>query len=143
MQPSSSAGVRQILERGAYGELLGVKEDEVLDAKHSPYLLSDAGRYELAKDVSSFANAAGGAIVIGFRTDQPDPAHPDDTIVEVVPFPQHLIDIRQYYDTLRDWVFPETSGVEIVTYTAGAPRTHVDAGIFIPHCLAGGFTTTC
>lgn len=42
-----------------------VREDQFLDFKRDPYPANDYGRQELAKDVSAFANAAGGYIIIG------------------------------------------------------------------------------
>jgi len=49
---------------------LGLKEDQWFDAKRTPGydLATAAGRFELAKDVSSFANAEGGHIVVGLTT---------------------------------------------------------------------------
>jgi hypothetical protein len=42
-----------------------VREDQFLDFKRDPYPANDYGRQELAKDVSAFANAAGGYIIVG------------------------------------------------------------------------------
>jgi hypothetical protein len=48
--------VRQFLSSGNYDALLDAGEDESIDAKMSPYILSEAmAKYEVAKDVSSFA----------------------------------------------------------------------------------------
>lgn len=43
----------------------GVREDQFVDFKRVPYPPSDAGKRELLKDVTAFANAAGGYILIG------------------------------------------------------------------------------
>lgn len=42
-----------------------VREDQFVDFKRDPYPATERGRQELAKDVSAFANAAGGYIIIG------------------------------------------------------------------------------
>lgn len=64
------AGAAASVIRAGHPELLiGTFESEWLDAKRSPYRLDLAAeRYELAKDVAAFANAAGGLILIGVKT---------------------------------------------------------------------------
>lgn len=42
-----------------------LREDQFVDFKRGPYPATERGRQELAKDVSAFANAAGGYIIIG------------------------------------------------------------------------------
>lgn len=42
-----------------------VREDQFVDFKRDPYLANERGRHELLKDITAFANAAGGYIVIG------------------------------------------------------------------------------
>jgi schlafen family protein len=49
--------------------LVGLLENGWLEAKRAPYRLDhEVDRYELAKDVASFANATGGLILIGAKT---------------------------------------------------------------------------
>jgi hypothetical protein len=49
--------------------LIGLFENDWLDAKRSPYRLDRKDdQYELAKDVASFANAGGGLILVGAKT---------------------------------------------------------------------------
>lgn len=43
----------------------GVREDQFVEFKREPYPASDAGKRELLKDVTAFANAVGGYILIG------------------------------------------------------------------------------
>lgn len=49
---------------------VGLKEDQWFDAKRPPGydLAAASGRFELAKDVSSFANAQGGYVIVGLTT---------------------------------------------------------------------------
>src|SRR6266849_9545747 len=59
------------LARGDLDRLNGTAECEWLDFKLSPYAVSEEyGKWELAKDVAGFANAAGGVIVVGFETEK-------------------------------------------------------------------------
>ena len=46
-----------------------VSEDQYLDFKKQPYPTGDAGAREMIKDVSAFANAAGGYLIIGIEED--------------------------------------------------------------------------
>lgn len=134
--------VREVLGRRAFAELIGVVEDEHVECKQMPYQLnSEAGKYELAKDVSAFANAAGGVILIGFRTGRPDPAHPQDEITHVRVVPQAQINRDQYHDVLRAWTFPPLDGVEITWYSdpanpdSGVLAIYVNADPALQPCL--------
>lgn len=67
--------VRFILKSGHFNELIGTVEDEHLECKAAPYQLqSEHQKQELAKDVAGLANAGGGIILIGVRTER-DPTH--------------------------------------------------------------------
>jgi hypothetical protein len=63
-------GAATSLIRAGHPELLiGMFENEWLDAKRVPYRLDlPTERYELAKDVAAFANANGGLVLIGVKT---------------------------------------------------------------------------
>ena len=66
--------IKSIMQTGDLKRFVGEKENLYFEGKGSnPYNLTDPnGRYELAKDVSSFANSEGGYIVIGLeRQDSP------------------------------------------------------------------------
>ena len=54
---------------GNFDALIGVVEDQHFEAKGArPYeLKTKAGRHKLAKDVSAFANASGGLLLIGAK----------------------------------------------------------------------------
>ncbi len=73
------ADIKRIVSEGAWDSLLGESESEVLDCKMVPYRLEEVqGKHELAKDVSSFANAEGGFILLCMET-TPSPTHPTGT----------------------------------------------------------------
>lgn len=104
--------VRVILESGNFNELIGAVENEQLECKAAPYQLdNDHHKQELAKDVSALANADGGIVLIGVRTEK-DPRHLGDELVEIRPFEQHRVDLSQYFDVLHDWVYPALWQVE-------------------------------
>ena len=64
--------IKGILESRRFPELIGLHEDLWFEAKgNDPYDFATAGgRYELAKDVSAFANAEGGFLIIGLVTER-------------------------------------------------------------------------
>jgi hypothetical protein len=78
-----------------------------MDCKAEPYhlLCSDADKQEVAKDVASFANANGGVILLGVGT-QRSSTHFGDEVERIRTFAQDLIGPQQFYDVLRDWVYP-------------------------------------
>jgi hypothetical protein len=58
------------LARREFDSILGTNESNWVDFKSAPYGLdNDRSRWELAKDVSAFANVGASAIVIGFETE--------------------------------------------------------------------------
>ena len=63
--------IKKIIETKELDQLIGLREGLYFDAKEkNGYNLDTSnGRYELAKDVSSFANAAGGLLMIGLNTE--------------------------------------------------------------------------
>ena len=103
----SFADIRQILENNAYNALIGRVEDEWLEAKGvNPYDLdSPVGRYELAKDVSAFANNSGGFIVIGVATEV-NQAQQTESITAITPFPQAAFQPHRYISIVEEYIHP-------------------------------------
>jgi predicted HTH transcriptional regulator len=61
--------LESIIQSGDFINLLGESESGIFDCKSEIYTLTDElSKYELAKDVSSFANANGGYILVGVKT---------------------------------------------------------------------------
>jgi hypothetical protein len=103
-----------ILDDGDFEPLVGVAEDDSLEFKASPYRL-DEGRqgFELAKDVSSLANAAkGGLLVIGFETER-DEATATDRVARSSPFARELLNEAQYIDKIRQLIHPLVVGARV------------------------------
>jgi len=101
------------LENGHFDELIGAVEDQHLECKAAPYQLQhEHQKQELAKDVYALANADGGIILIGVKTER-NPVHFGDEIIESCPFPQTLVDPDQWQAVLRTWIYPPLQHVDI------------------------------
>jgi hypothetical protein len=104
--PLTPDGIREILQSGDFSQFIGEPESGILDAKEQPYnLRGDGGKYDLAKDVSSFANADGGFIIIGLKT-EPGKTLKSEVINEIRSLSSDLIDLTQYDDILASWLYP-------------------------------------
>ncbi|HEY6349510.1 MAG TPA: ATP-binding protein [Candidatus Angelobacter sp.] len=105
--------IKAIVESGEFNKLVGRIEGDSLECKGQPYNFStEAGKRELAKDISSFANLRGGLIIIGAKTKKSQ-VHFSDEIEEIRPFDQKLIDPEQYQKLLREWIYPEIENLSI------------------------------
>lgn len=110
----SHKAIDEVLANGDFGNLLGATESLVLEVKGSaPYDFTvPAGQYELAKDVSAFANSNGGHLLIGLETEQ----HPNERVDRVTAL--QLIARSEFPDTkirglLREYIYPDIAGVQI------------------------------
>lgn len=85
-----------------------VAESSRLEFKRQPYGVSDGDRREFLKDVTAFANAAGGHLVIGIDAK-------DGIASDVIPLPLTVggSEIDRMENLLRDGVEPRISGVRI------------------------------
>lgn len=102
------ADLLTILDTGDFDLLIGQMETDWLDCKRDIYPTSngDKGKRELAKDISSFANTKdGGYILIGIETEKREQQH-TDTIKAIHPISQNTIDVEQYYNIIKEWVYP-------------------------------------
>lgn len=105
--------LQEIISRADFKALIGQIENDWFDCKGQPYQIdNDTGKRELAKDVSSFANADGGFIFIGIKTKQ-SPVHLGDEVEEMRPFAQTLVNTTQYRDIICSWVHPEIDGLSV------------------------------
>lgn len=108
-----------ILTRGTFDDLIGTLEAEHLECKARPYQLQhDYQKFELAKDVSMIANwlarhgGEGAHLLLGVRTEKSAERHADE-VTAVSPFPQSLVDPKQYYDVLQSWLLPPPEGLRV------------------------------
>ena len=120
---------------------MGLEEAVDFEAKSELYdLETPGGRYELAKDVSAFANASGGCLVIGLET-----VRADDKDLDIVSalklVPGDAAKPAQYSGVIREYVYPVPAGlqIELVPHQGGpdgvlviwVPPQHPDSGPFL------------
>lgn len=124
--------IKAILDGGNFDELITAVEDEQIECKEAPYQLNEVHqKQELAKDVSGFANANGGVILIGVRTGR-NSTHFGDEIKEITPFPRRLVDPNQYQDIIRSWIYPALQQVDIRWFPSAGEREKGIVAIIIP-----------
>jgi hypothetical protein len=102
----SAAECAAILKGGHFDQFIGAMESDEFECKAEPYRLDDKRqKFELAKDISSFANARGGMIVVGLVTER-DAALSGDVVTGLRLFEEQNINIGQYHDVLNSWLYP-------------------------------------
>jgi hypothetical protein len=118
-----------LVRTGFASALIDQEEGAWLDGKRAPYRLDDdMQKFELAKDVASFANSPGGGlIVIGARTDTTSAG---DRVRSITDIPLNLVRPEQYRKVITDRVHPGVEGLEIRTVEHGSGRGV--AFIYIP-----------
>lgn len=112
--PLTLDNLNRIVDSREFEKLVGEIENEFFDAKGRPYQF-DAGDYwkrELAKDVTAFANAAGGYIFLGLGT-EPATARFGEAVKELRPIPRELIDPDRHHKVISEWVYPEPRGLRV------------------------------
>jgi len=113
MKEFSIKELEKIINEGNFDSFIGKIENDFFDCKKEIYdLKNDSSKRELAKDVSSFANLHGGYIFIGPQT-QKNKNHFGDEIERINLLNQCLVDISQYFNIIRDWIYPEIEGLKI------------------------------
>lgn len=120
--------VRACVDAGHFEVLLGLPETDWLEAKSQPYGADEHGMFELAKDISSFANGRKDAIlVIGAKTKK---TNDQDVIEAVHPMDRGLLPVRRWRDCLLKKMYPPPAGLvfQVVTQTDLASIAY----IFIP-----------
>jgi hypothetical protein len=107
----SLARSADLVKGGLIRPLLGQPECAWLDGKVAPYRLTTVPeKLELAKDVAAFANAEGGLIVVGVKTER---GTDGDLLVDESRFPLELMGVQQCRDIVRDRVFPAVAGMDV------------------------------
>ena len=109
----SAEDVREVLGRGALSEFIGWPEGPHFEAKSEPYDLdSSLGRYELAKDISAFANTGGGCLVIGLATVK-DKGREIDVIGSLSLIAPDAVEENRYVGVLGEYVYPKIAGLDV------------------------------
>jgi len=94
---------------------VGLKEDQWFDAKVPPGydLGTEAGRFELAKDVSSFANAEGGHLIIGLTTADV-PGEQTEQVNGVDLLAEAAFNVGAIQGVLNEYLHPRLQGLTVV-----------------------------
>ncbi|MGH3570606.1 MAG: hypothetical protein ACRDUW_02060 [Pseudonocardiaceae bacterium] len=102
---------RDALQVGQLELLVGVRECGWLDVKSGPYQVDEPrGAAELLKDVSGFANAGGGLLLVGYRTRRDGHG---EVVEAVAPVLKGLVDVDRYLKLIRDRVHPFVRGLSV------------------------------
>ncbi|MFA6973107.1 MAG: ATP-binding protein [Parcubacteria group bacterium] len=97
------------LKAGKTEEIIGLEESAFFDVKSGIYDISKKeGKFELAKDVCSFANSGGGLIAIGFETAQ-EKTSMKERISAVNPIDKNIVNLDSYRKILLEMVYPKIS----------------------------------
>lgn len=94
--------------------LIGQKEDQWFDSKGStPYDLATAsGRFELAKDVSSFLNADGGLIIVGLTTEEV-PDEKTERVNGLDLLAKASFNVAGIEGVLKEYLYPRIQGLSV------------------------------
>src|ERR1700722_9659769 len=124
---------KNIVDTEELDGLVGKIEGQFFDAKGQPYLFdvgADAKR-EFAKDVASFANAAGGCIFIGIAM-KTSVVMAGEEVEALKPVPQKIFDPDQHQKILFDWVYPVPKDLVIKWVQWGSDPNKGVGIIFVP-----------
>jgi hypothetical protein len=121
-----------ILAGGNFEQFVGTPEGLEVEFKREPYRLEqDDQKFELAKDVSALANAAGGVIIIGVRTQRDDIAAVD-VVAEIRLLAPGLVDEQRYASTISDRVYPRLRELHVRFYPVGESAERGLVAIDVP-----------
>jgi hypothetical protein len=125
--------IREILTSGVFDRFKGLREDIGFEAKGKiPYDLESAeGRYELAKDVTAFANNEGGHIVVGLLHKRL-PNENTDKVQDLDLLPQTGFPAAQMGGVLKEYVHPRIKDLVIDWVPSVADATQGLGYIYIP-----------
>ncbi|NUR03649.1 MAG: ATP-binding protein [Streptomyces sp.] len=105
------ASTYQAALQGRWDSILGLPETSWLEVKGEIYALDQDGpRAELCKDVAAMANAQGGLLLVGLRTEMTDG---QEIVSELRPVPQRLVDPARYRKVLVEQVRPPVRDLHI------------------------------
>jgi predicted HTH transcriptional regulator len=121
--------VEKIIESREFGQLIGMVESAVFEAKSAGYDLAAAeGRYELAKDVSALANSEGGHVLIGVRTGRAGDKKAD-IVTGLEPIREIGFATEKYRGIIRELIYPTILGIAVQWLSFGED----DGGIGVIH----------
>lgn len=114
-----------------WAALEGLPESDWLEFKGEPYRLQEPyGRLALAQDTACFANAGGGVLVIGVRTER-DSNTNADIASEIRPIDFGLLDLQSMQDIIAQYVHPLPTGLTLRRWPDAAGHKGL-ASIHVP-----------
>jgi predicted HTH transcriptional regulator len=125
--------ISKIIKEKDFSRLIGLKENLWFEAKgKEPYQFdSPGGRYELAKDVSAFANSEGGHIVIGLTHKRLENEMAEEIIgLELILKAE--FDIDKYRGLIKHYIYPEIDNISITWQESTNEENKGVGHIFIP-----------
>jgi predicted HTH transcriptional regulator len=125
--------IAKIIKEKDFSRLIGLKENLWFEAKgKEPYQLDlPGGRYELAKDVSAFANSEGGHIVIGLTHKRLENEMAEEIIgLELILKAE--FDIDKYKGLIKHYIYPEIDNISITWQESTNEKDKGVGHIFIP-----------
>lgn len=122
MPVSSMSELIEALVQQEWTRVVGTAESSWLDFKTAPYVLAeDRGKVNLAGDIAAFANASGGALLIGYEAEKS--AHTaQEFAVRHRPVNKSVVDGEAILSIIAERVFPRVRGVRLSWYPP-APAT--------------------
>lgn len=109
------AELKEILADNDLSKLLGMEEGLHFEAKkaqaYEPF--EPQNLYELAKDVSSFANAEGGLIILGLET-EPISEKESDKVTGLNLFEKKDFDSEKFFGRINELVYPKVKDLNVV-----------------------------
>jgi len=116
------------IKDGDFNRIKGKCESDFFDCKREVYNLKlNSSKFELAKDVSAFANAGGGYILIGIETKKSEKSFCDE-IIAIHPFKESVCNLKQYIDIISDWIYPKLRDIKAKWYPT---KESPSKGIFV------------
>lgn len=102
-------------------DLIGQPETSWLDFKDQPYLLEktfpgrDRQRFELAKDISALANAKGGVVLLGVKTEIEEELQ-EEVAKELRPIAPGMVNPTQIQAVIWEWIQPKLN-IEVQSHS--------------------------
>lgn len=106
--------ILEIIDKKDFLKFIDMKENQYFEAKNgNPYDFGDPNdRYELAKDVSSFANMEGGYLIIGLKTKRLD-SEKTDIVTSLDLIKKVDFEEGKFSGVIKEYIYPQIDGLEI------------------------------
>ena len=124
--------VESIVKGKDISQFIGLEENSLFEAKNAtPYDLdAPTGRYELAKDITAFANMKGGYLIIGLKTKALSEANME-MVAELDLIKEGSFQAKRYGGVIKEYTYPQIDGLDIRWVENGSSGLGVGL-VFIP-----------